>query len=178
MVFATGPGWSGPHAVVPGSIANSWVQDTTRDRGLLSGLNGAHVTPDGAAMAWLLGTRGHMISLLTFSTTWTQTTETIDQPMNSDATIGNVIELPAGTVLKLKIATQIVRVTEDAPGELRILERLPTGTTWSPTDQAAPFAALKTPYDFDDAVLTADHEILLYTAKIGKEKTARAFASR
>jgi hypothetical protein len=179
MVFASAGGWIGAHAVKPGQDPNSWDLDPARDRDNLRSVNSAHVTSDGAAMGWLLGTRGHMISMLTFSATmWSASTETIEQPLDSDATIGNVIVLPAGSVLKLKVATQIVRVTEDAPGALVILERNPTGTTWSATQQALPFSMAKTPYDFDGAVLTADHERLVYTARIGNDKKPRAFATR
>ena len=46
------------------------------------------------------------------------------------------------------------------------------------TGQATYLNTHRPPLDFDGGVMTADHEILVYTAKVGEEDMSRAFASR
>lgn len=170
--------WRGPHAVM--KDANGvWVQDTVRDRPVLNSFDGAHVTRTGGAIAWIDMPRGVMVNLLSFSTAWGQEAEVIETQTDRDVHIGNVIDLAVGPGLQQRFAVEIrPPIGEIATGEIRIIQRVPTSSTWMLTAQADPLNTTTPPLDVNGGVMTADHEILLYTARVGSQKMSRAFATR
>ena len=170
--------WRGPHAVMKDGNG-VWVQDPARDRPVLNSFDGAHVTRTGGAIAWIDMPRGVMVNLLSFSTAWGQQAEVIEMETDRDVHIGNVIDLAVGPGLLQRFAVEIRQpIGSIATGEIRIIQRVPTSTTWMLTEQASPLNTASPPLDVNGGVMTADHEILLYTARVGSQKMSRAFATR
>lgn len=172
--------WRGPHAVM--LVGGTWVQDTARDRAQLDRFDGAHITADGAgALGWIDSPRGPIGNVITYqANSWDAVVaELIKDDADEDSHFGNVIDLNVGPGLVLRFAVEL-RLPFDraSPGELRILQRVPTSMTWSVTTQADPLATAEPALDITGGVMTADHEILVYTAVVGKEKRSRAFAAR
>jgi len=186
MVYAnlgngTVPPWRGPHAVVKDS-SGTWIQDKARDKPVLDRLDGAHITAGGnGAMSWIDSPRGVMANVLTFTGgAWgTEVQDVVERETDKDVRIGNVIDLDVGPGLIQRFAVEI-RLSFDrlAPGELRIIQRIPTDSFWMVTGQATPLNTATPALDLNGGVMTADHEILVYTAIVGKEQRSRAFASR
>lgn len=173
--------WRGPHAVMKDGTG-TWVQDTVRDRPVLNSLDGAHLTADGTgAMSWIDSPRGVMANVLAFAGgAWsTVAQDVVERQTDKDVHIGNVIDLPIGTGLVQRFAVEI-RLSFDraSPGELRIIQRIPTDSFWMVTGQATPLNTTTPALSHNGGVMTADHEILVYTAVVGKETRSRAFASR
>ena len=186
MVYAnigngtTGP-WRGPHAVMK-DATGMWIQDKLRDKPILDSLDGAHIAADATGgMSWIDSSRGVMANVLTFAGgAWsTVSQDVVERETDKDVRIGNVIDLPAGPGLIQRFAVEI-RLSFDrlSPGEIRIIQRIPTDSIWMVTEQATPLNAANPPLDHNGGVMTADHDILVYTATVGKEKHSRAFASR
>jgi hypothetical protein len=173
--------WRGPHAIVK-SPSGMWIQDTARDKPVLNSLDGAHIIgAGGSAISWLDSPRGPMSGLLSFAGgAWsTVVGDILDRESDKDAHFGNVIDLPVGQGLIQRFAVELrLSFDRNEPGELRILQRIPTDSNWMPTEQATPLNTANPPLDLDGGVMTADHEILVYTARVGEEKHSRAFASR
>jgi hypothetical protein len=170
--------WRGPHAVKKDGNG-IWVQDIVRDRPVLDSFDGAHVTRTGGAIAWIDMPRGVMVNLLSFSTAWGQQAEVIEKETDRDVHIGNVIDLVVGPNLQQRFAVEIRQPIGDiTTGEIRIIQRIPTSSTWMLTAQADPLNMAKPALDVNGGVMTADHDILLYTARVGSQKMSRAFATR
>ena len=173
--------WRGPHAVMRNG-EGTWVQDKVRDKPVLNSLDGAHITADGnGAMSWIESPRGVMANVLTFAGgAWsTVAQDVVERETDKDVHIGNVIDLPVGPGLIQRFAVEI-RLPFDrlSPGELRIIQRIPTDSFWMVTGQATPLNTATPRLDLNGGVMTADHDILVYTAVVGKEKRSRIFASR
>lgn len=173
--------WRGPHALVKDSNG-TWIQDAARDKPVLSSLDGAHLTGTGAgAVGWIDSPRGVMANVLSFvNGSWTTVVgDVVEKEIDKDVHLGNVIDLPVAPGLVQRFAVEL-RLSFDraSPGELRIIQRIPTDASWMVTGQAAPLGAATPALDFNGGVMTADHEILVYTATVEKEKHSRAFASR
>jgi hypothetical protein len=171
--------WRGPHAVKKDGNG-MWIQDTVRDRPVLDSFDGGHVTRTGGLIGWIDMPRGVMVNLLLFSgTAWGQQTEVIEKETDRDVHIGNVIDLAVGPNLQQRFAVEIRQpIGTITTGEIRIIQRIPTDSTWMLTPQTDPLNATTPALDATGGVMTADHEILLYTARVGSQKMSRAFATR
>ena len=186
MVYAnigngTTTAWRGPHAVVK-DPSGTWIQDIARDKPVLNSLDGAHIAAGGnGGMSWIDSPRAVMANVLTFAGgAWgTVVQDVVERETDKDVHIGNVIDLPVGPGLIQRFAVEI-RLSFDrlSPGELRIIQRIPTDSFWMVTGQATPLNTATPALDLNGGVMTADHDILVYTAIVGKEKRSRAFASR
>jgi len=177
--IATGA-WRGPHAVkLAGTV---WTQDLARDKAILSSFDGGHVISGTEAIAWIDSARSNvMVNLLTFAgMAWSQNATDVVDPMPSgDSHIGNVITLPGGAGTTIRFAPEIaINPDPSAVNEIRILQRTPASKTWAPTMEPRYLTAAKQPINPSAGVLTADHEILVYTGKIAAQRNNRMFASR
>lgn len=172
--------WLGPHAVKRDGML--WVQDPDRDRPQLTSYDGAHITATGTgALGWIDSPRGPIGNVIAYTSNgWNAVvSDVLETRVDMDIHFGNVIDLPVGTGLVQRFAVEIRLAFDRAsPGELRILQRIPTSATWSVTAQADPLAAATPALDMNGGVMTADHEILVYTATLANEHRSRIFASQ
>ena len=151
-----------------------------RDKVQLNAFMGGHIMPNGTVFAWNdLPTL--QTNLLRFNgTIWVaDVAEVLENDRDRSVHFGNSIDLQLGGGLIQKFAVEI-RPPEviGERGEVRIIRRDPNNEFWVVTGQANPLATTPEKLDINGGVLTADHEILVYTAKIRKEDVSRIFASR
>jgi len=174
---------TGVHAIK--LVNDMWRGDPTRDLGVISALDGAHITDDTTAVGWINreSAGGPALSEYQFSTTavpqqWGGPTTGYIDPQRIDTSIaGNVIVLPAGTTLKLRFAVTVKQSMTADPNTLRIFQLQPTRTDWELTAQADPLKSSRDKVNPNGAVLTADHGKLVYAAKVGSRAVSRLFAS-
>ncbi len=179
MVHVNVGAWTGPHAIKK-DANGMWVRDMPRDMPQLDRLTGAHMMANGTAFGWIDRPSGPMLNQYTFaSTKWNLVAgEVVESSADRDAHAGNEIELPIGTNVVQKFLVELRPPIDDGFTDLRILQRTPASTFWQVTGQAEPLRSAKPTINPNGGVLTADHEILVYSAQIGNQNEYRLFASR
>lgn len=173
--------WTGPHAVVQ-SAPNMWVTDPARDKPVLNGLDGGHLVYDGTVFGWIdrINTvRTPELHQYAFTTAWSPISGSVTMDLSVSTHVGNAIELPVAMGAVQKFLVEI-SIEELPPNNLAIYELPPgAGTDWQRTGQAAPLLEATSPViDPQMGLLTSDHEILVYAAKLGTETVTRLFATR
>lgn len=176
--------WTGPHAVARDGTG-MWGPDLARDKPVLDGLDGAHQIADGTLFGWVdkIGTSRtpevHQYELKTQPTTaWSQIGGAVTRDLSVSTHIGNAIDLVGGGGAVQKFHVQIT-IGDLPPNNLAIYELPPASTDWQATNQAGPLLQATEPaIDPQMAVLTSDHEILVYAAKLDDAPESRLFASR
>jgi hypothetical protein len=169
--------WTGPHAIRRDD-SGMWVQDVARDKIVLDSLDGAHTISQTEAVGWI-DLPSPTVHLYSLSTAWNQVADVIESAQDRSVHIGNVIDFDVGAGQKQRFAPEIRPAAENGQvGEIAILQRNPTSSFWIMTAQARDLNVLDPPVDFNGAVLTDDHEVLLYTGRLQHEDFSRIFASR
>ena len=179
---AQGRTWTGPHAVMPDD-AGMWIPDDAHDRPVLDSLDGAHIVETGNAFGWIDATAFgpsvlHEYEFSPATGMWGQLVSLIDNDLTYDNHVGNAIYLPldATAVLKFLVEIKLPRAGTAGPSKLVILQQLP-GQPWQVTSQASPLGSIDERIEPSGGVMTSDHEVLLYAARV-RGGSSRLYASR
>ena len=172
--------WTGPHAITRDAFG-VWVPDDVRDRPNLDTLDGAHVVTTLAAgpraIGWIEKPRTPAIFEYEFQgTAWSMVPAFVDPFIAESTRAGNLIEVAfGGASLKWAVLIEIAQVAGER-NNLRINQLAPGGS-WQLTSQATPIETDPLKINPNGGVLTADHNKLVYAAKVGNAAHSELFAS-
>lgn len=182
---AAGTTWTGPHAIkLDGN--GVWVPDDTRDRPILDRLDGAHVVASGKLFGWIDGSSQTSHSLYEYEHSvvtgnWGQVGGLIDTDLASDNSVGNVIDVPfggTGAVIRFLVEIKRPRTGASNENQIFIFQRLPgDDEAWQLTSQASPLNSIDEQISPTGGVMTTDHEILVYAARV-RENPPKLYATR
>lgn len=168
---------TGVHAIK--LVDDEWRADPARDNGAITSLDGAHIAEDNFAIGWLIeeGVDRPEIREYEFFPgpgAWNQGTSGLVDPLQGQtSTGGNLIVLPYAGVATIRFMVTILmseRVGD--PNTMRIFQLFPNETQWELTAQADPLKTSKAKISPSGGVMTADHNKLVYAAKIGNDTLA------
>jgi len=191
MIYAMYPRASRPTGVHSIKLVNDvWRADPARDGGVLDRLDGGHIAEDNFAVGWLVeegGDRPEIREYQFFPNTppsgaWASGTSGLVDPLQGQtSTGGNMIVLPYAGVATIRFMVTILmsdRVGD--PNTMRIFQLFPNETQWELTPQADPLKTAREKVNPNGGVMTADHDKLVYSAKVGTDPLApsRLYASK
>lgn len=174
---------TGVHAI---KLENgTWRIEPARNTGVIISLDGGHISENNMSVGWLTreSNGGPGVSEYTFSMTavppqWGGPSSGFLDAVRSDtSTAGNVIVLPYTAVATIRFAVTIKLSDSTDPNTMRIFQLFPNRFEWELTAQADPMKTSKLKVNPNGGVLTADHNKLVYSARLGTGTTSRLYAS-
>ena len=172
LVTATYNGITGPTPIL--FDGTTWVVDVPRNVGairLATALSGGHMGTTGDVYGWLDHDKSPdppIVVQYVFTTSWSAVVPNVDRSTILDLTTGNEVESDAGNGAKTRYVVELRHdFAGSLPAKLEILAASPAAPdTFAPTGFTDPINGIAGIAP-TGGVLTGDHEIFVYSAKLG-----------